>query len=499
MADSSGRVEPTSSWVSTYTDSGRSCGTDGQRMYAVTYDDGQYLMFGRVAKRCKVKKGVVVSLFVLATLVVIATVNLYSGGLSSAVAHSLQPPAFSDEISTLLDACASLNATVFLMEPRLLERLVEDKELPQDWWSRNNSGSAFNVVTFGVLEQDLLPNEEQFVADAMRKHRYKYVAVEGRDPRPISVSLWDTRHINRTTHHLFVRRGRVIHLVVFFGRRGYWWHGAVGASVPSLHRLLPSLTFGEFPGAFDDLQLSEASRRDGRERVFTPHDSQAFLKAAKISRFIDCDAAVARSVQRKHGNLGTDSEHYGKMASRAYAALYFKRVMKKLGKLFWLTNGSLLGWYRQCGIIPHDHDVDFGMWAEDYEPSLRAVFENNPVLKLCTVWGNKNDSFQFALWGYHMKVDIFFLYKTPDGMHTFHGVTGNDGRRRYSATFPAVQLCTTEFLGEMFHVPCTPSLMLDAEYGTNWREPNVEYDYQDALNLRKRGAWKKQAEIMCEE
>ena len=38
--------------------------------------------------------------------------------------------------------------------------------------------------------------------------------------------------------------------------------------------------------------------------------------------------------------------------------------MKKLDIPFWISHGTLLGWYRECGFIFHTNDIDFGVPAE---------------------------------------------------------------------------------------------------------------------------------------
>jgi hypothetical protein len=44
----------------------------------------------------------------------------------------------------------------------------------------------------------------------------------------------------------------------------------------------------------------------------------------------------------------------------------------------------LKGWYRHCGMIPYTQDADFGLFAEEYDESIRNNFLGNPVAYL---WG----------------------------------------------------------------------------------------------------------------
>jgi hypothetical protein len=44
----------------------------------------------------------------------------------------------------------------------------------------------------------------------------------------------------------------------------------------------------------------------------------------------------------------------------------------------------LTGWYRHCGLIPFTQDADFGLFAEEYNESIRNYFLGNPIVYL---WG----------------------------------------------------------------------------------------------------------------
>lgn len=42
------------------------------------------------------------------------------------------------------------------------------------------------------------------------------------------------------------------------------------------------------------------------------------------------------------------------------------------------------GWYRHCGLIPFTQDSDFGLYAEEYDESVRNYFLGHPSTYL---WG----------------------------------------------------------------------------------------------------------------
>ena len=58
-----------------------------------------------------------------------------------------------------------------------------------------------------------------------------------------------------------------------------------------------------------------------------------------------------------------------------------------LGIEFWINSGTLLGWLRECGFIPHSHDVDIGVYADDFDQDrLEELEREHQTLR--KVWGH---------------------------------------------------------------------------------------------------------------
>lgn len=96
-------------------------------------------------------------------------------------------------------------------------------------------------------------------------------------------------------------------------------------------------------------------------------------------------------------------------------------------KHFWLAAGSLLGWYRDCGLIPHTSDMDIGLRASELDKALVESFRGDPKTPLVTTFGMLNDSFEMRLVGL-VQFDVFTVYK----QNSTHSTCGyHVGLRKY--------------------------------------------------------------------
>ncbi|CAF1482449.1 unnamed protein product [Adineta steineri] len=149
-------------------------------------------------------------------------------------------------------------------------------------------------------------------------------------------------------------------------------------------------------------------------------------------------------------------------------------ALDKLEKHYWLAGGALLGWYRHCGLIPFTEDADFGLFAEEYDESIRNYFLGNPVTYLYSALGLVNDSLEFRLYTDQWTLDLFWTYREKD--HRWCGYLAQ--RAKYRRTLPLLEeLCSCDLFGHRFSIPCSPTDYLDGEYGKDkWKTP-LKKDY----------------------
>ncbi|CAD6185710.1 unnamed protein product [Caenorhabditis auriculariae] len=161
-----------------------------------------------------------------------------------------------------------------------------------------------------------------------------------------------------------------------------------------------------------------------------------------------------------------------------------------------LNGGTLLGWYRECTVIPHTLDLDLMVMEKDVKPAFIESLKNGQTdFYLIRTLGEYNDTFEITLRpNYSQKphIDIFTMYTEMNG--TWTGGTDDDGTK-YKYTFPPYDpYCSASLFGHIFWVTCSPERMLEVEYGKNWRKdyPTSEFDWSASQkNVKQNGRWNK--------
>lgn len=52
--------------------------------------------------------------------------------------------------------------------------------------------------------------------------------------------------------------------------------------------------------------------------------------------------------------------------------------------------GTLLGWYRGCGVIPHTTDADMSLYSDQFESKIENYFLEDQVIPLSLKFGISN-------------------------------------------------------------------------------------------------------------
>ncbi|XP_033127463.1 fukutin-like isoform X3 [Anneissia japonica] len=381
-----------------------------------------------------------------------------------------------------------LYAPVFLVEPSLLTAIMQ-KRLGN---LKKKHDCEFlctsrNKTTFAAVGHLLVQKEE--LLSSLENRGFKILKTEGPDPQV-------TSHHHTTSnlvpyHYLLKYQNHLIHLVLFYERSSlYFWKAPL--KLPELSSLnlqeiyLQNGTFASpYSAAIKKAEVTEI-KIDG---IFlkVPKRPNQFLTSLKNSKFLECNYQQAEEFYRAYPK--DESLVALDFKSKAVQVIsQGQKILDELGVPFWLSSGTCLGWFRECNIIPHSKDVDFGIWVVDYKQSIISAFEMNGWM-LKHILGKVEDSFELSfLHNNGLKLDLFFFYEEKD--HVWNGGTDVYTAAKYKYSFPKFSLCWTEFQSMLVRVPCETQPYIEANYGKYWRKKVEEWDWKSSPpNVRENGHW----------
>ncbi|KAI6171043.1 hypothetical protein M3Y97_01081300 [Aphelenchoides bicaudatus] len=174
----------------------------------------------------------------------------------------------------------------------------------------------------------------------------------------------------------------------------------------------------------------------------------------------------------------------------------FRQKMEKFSRKlerpfsYFLTGGTLLGWYREGRVIPHTTDVDFAIRREDLgnEPDdFIRLFES--TFHMRDRLGFENDSLELRFTLYGLPVDLFVWYNDKNDSLNRDYVPGIDFNNKQELRWYAPHvddICAGNLLNSIVYVPCNVEGVLTAFYG-DWKTdfPSSNYYYVQGPSLRR--------------
>ncbi|KAI6241920.1 Fukutin [Aphelenchoides fujianensis] len=195
----------------------------------------------------------------------------------------------------------------------------------------------------------------------------------------------------------------------------------------------------------------------GGQLVRVPVDTDRFLRNWANSRFLDCLDLRETTVLRD--------------------------LLDENDATMFLLGGTLLGWYRECSLIPHTTDLDFAVHSTEINAELVKKIERK--YRLVHELGTLEDSFELTVWLAGVSTDLFVMYALNETT-SYATVVDISHRRTFLVVYPPISaLCTGVLLDFLVHVPCNVEDVLKADYGPKWREdrPSGNYSYLKAPNV----------------
>jgi len=156
--------------------------------------------------------------------------------------------------------------------------------------------------------------------------------------------------------------------------------------------------------------------------------------------------------------------------------VYAKELLDQLKVRNWLTDGTLLGYYREKDILEHDIDVDMGSFIADYTDEIIHRFIENGW-QVAHIFGKRDMGFELSFIRKKVRLDIFFFYE-ENGRY-WHGAWRNTekGFNLIKYYYEPFGLKEVEFKGHKFNIPSDPLTYIQTKYGPGWRTPVKEWDW----------------------
>lgn len=222
--------------------------------------------------------------------------------------------------------------------------------------------------------------------------------------------------------------------------------------------------------------------------ICLPKDIAGACYEVQRSTFISCDEDKAAEFYADFPEIQVESGADADFRRKVRQILTLvKEAFAELKIAFWISSGTLLGWFRQCDVIPYSGDVDIGVMIDDHSSDIVPSLDEKG-LQLRMKLGTVNDSLQYSFVYSQTKLDIYFFYSQGD--QYWNGATKPETGEKYKYTFPRFDLCWTEFLDLQLRVPCPVLPYIEANYGSGWDRLVRDWDWRlSPPNAVANGRW----------
>lgn len=158
-------------------------------------------------------------------------------------------------------------------------------------------------------------------------------------------------------------------------------------------------------------------------------------------------------------------------------------LVESAGIPYWLDGGALLGLVRSGALIPHDYDLDIGVFVES-QPQIEAL--RQAFIDLGHAPGKMTSRYlKVSLHsGNPIFCDICFWYPEADQQNLSFNF--NRGKVRFPKFF-FENLDSIDFEGIKLPIPRAVETYLEYSYGPNWRTPIKSFwtaETKEARNAR---------------
>ena len=176
---------------------------------------------------------------------------------------------------------------------------------------------------------------------------------------------------------------------------------------------------------------------------------------------------------RDHHVVSEKPAHVFDIKSAEDTLITVNKLLRQKGLEPFLMSGTLLGFVREGGLLPHDKDIDLGIvgWENQYAIAEALIEAGHFSFDVSQLKGSE----RFLVTAFDLRngnaIDFFLFHEKKD--HLLHGINFDMGFVQ-NFKFSKFALEEVDFLGGKFFVPSDVDLNLTENYG-DWRTPATSY------------------------
>lgn len=214
-------------------------------------------------------------------------------------------------------------------------------------------------------------------------------------------------------------------------------------------------------------QIKYSLRKFGRELDYSLNPIWRYKRNKKAKKF---------KIEKEQKKLSNNIENA--LDNLKSAQLIFKNM----GIKSWITDGTLLGKYREGNFIGHDTDIDIGCFISDYSKDILPNFIKNGW-ELVNVFGTEMCGLEITIKRNSIKLDIFFFYSELNSVYhaAWLNIFDEKGiitkRNMIKYNYDKFELVESDFLGIKINMPKDTLKYITTKYGENWQTPQENWDW----------------------
>ncbi|CAJ0928003.1 unnamed protein product, partial [Mesorhabditis belari] len=247
----------------------------------------------------------------------------------------------------------------------------------------------------------------------------------------------------------------------------------------------------------DDIYIMPKNAFIQKDRILYPNNTRIHSRLWQYGKRLSCEnVTMVRNTTKvviSHSDMPL--------------VAFVRDLILRRGSIPFIVSGTLLGWYRECSIIPHTRDMDFASFHYECPFDMLNIIN---TLELPWLWpyreyGRPDDNWSFTMeirgnstfW-----IDIFTMYY--DEKRNVNFVSALAGLQKMKYTYTRFDtLCAVDLLNYVFYAPCDPEAYIRADYGPDWRIDvnSLKYHYDTSpKNAEKNGKFlaKEKSEVIRE-